>query len=535
MNYQVLARKWRPDSFETLVGQSHVIRALTNALNNQRLHHAYLFTGTRGVGKTTFGRILAKCLNCEIGITSKPCNQCSSCKAITSGRFIDLIEVDAASRTKVEDTRELLENVAYAPTSGRFKVYLIDEVHMLSTHSFNALLKTLEEPPPHVKFFLATTDPQKLPITVLSRCLQFHLKCLAPELITQRLADILQQENLPFEEEALTRLAYAAEGSMRDALSLLDQAIAFSNGNISVQDIKMMLSTIEATYIYEILDALAEQHAQNLIALTHSLAEKSIDFTNALEELLSLLHQIAIAQFVKESDVGAWDKDKIQQFSRALSPEDVQLFYQIALIGRKDLPLAPTPRIGFEMVLLRMLAFHPSSIIPPTKNADQENKTPIAPKIESRPEVAEHVSDEPLKVPASAVTTKTIPNLTNDWQEILPHLNLTGMTAALASHCVVKKMTNDEIVLAIDPTRAVLLNKKQEERVGQALRDYFQRSLQLTIQTGELHMDTPAARDQHEQSQRKSAAEESIQKDPNVQKMIEMFDAKILPGSIEKT
>lgn len=502
MSYQVLARKWRPDSFETLVGQEHVVRALTNALDQQRLHHAYLFTGTHGIGKTTLGRILAKCLNCEQGITSKPCKTCRPCQEIAEGRFIDLIEVDAASRTKVEDTRELLENVPYAPTSGRFKVYLIDEAHMLSTHSFNALLKTLEEPPLHVKFFLATTDPQKLLATVLSRCLQFHLKCLSPEQISTHLAYILQQENIHYEQEALFRLAHVAEGSMRDALSLLDQAIAFGEGKVMASEIKLMLSTIEATYIYDILEALGNQQPEQLIGITQHLGEKSVDFAHVLEELLSLLHQIAVAGFVPDVPAGIWDKDKILQFVKKFSAADIQLFYQIALIGRKDLPLAPTPRMGFEMVLLRMLAFQPCPM------AD----TKTEPQVKENPQT---------------ISTSV------QWPEILSKLNLTGMSAAIANHCVLEKITDTEIILAIDPAQSVLLNKKQEERLGEALQTYFQRPLKLIIEEGKVNLETPAMREKAEQAKLKKSAKESLHQDPNVKKIMETFNAKILPDSIE--
>lgn len=517
MSYQVLARKWRPDSFDSLVGQTHVVRALTNALDQQRLHHAYLFTGTRGVGKTTFGRILAKCLNCEEGISSKPCNKCRSCLEISAGRFMDLIEVDAASRTKVEDTRDLLENVSYAPTSGRFKVYLIDEVHMLSTHSFNALLKPLEEPPAHVKFFLATTDPQKLPITVLSRCLQFHLKCLSQEQITQQLATILQNENIAFEMEALGRLAYAAEGSMRDGLSLLDQAISFSSGEITTADVKAMLSTIEASYIYQIIEALINKDANALINITLHLAEHSVDFNHALEELITLLHQIALTQFVSDVDVGAWDKNKISSFANTLPQEQVQLLYQIAIAGRRDLPLAPTPRIGMEMTLLRMLAFQPVSV------SASSTMPPVAALPVSKTNSA------------SATSSSSPTGQQTQWSEIISQLGLSGMTEVIVNHCVLEKMTDDEIILAIEPGQSILLNKKQEDRIKEALQNYLQRSIQLTINKGQTNLATPAAKIIEEKNQRKSEARESITQDPHVNEIINTFNAKIISDSIEAT
>ncbi|MBK4991476.1 DNA polymerase III subunit gamma/tau [Pseudomonas sp. S36] len=361
MSYQVLARKWRPRSFREMVGQAHVLKALINALDNQRLHHAYLFTGTRGVGKTTIARIIAKCLNCETGITSTPCGTCSVCREIDEGRFVDLIEIDAASRTKVEDTRELLDNVQYAPSRGRFKVYLIDEVHMLSTHSFNALLKTLEEPPPYVKFILATTDPQKLPATILSRCLQFSLKNMSPERVVEHLSHVLQAENVPFEPDALWLLGRAADGSMRDAMSLTDQAIAFGEGKVLAADVRAMLGSLDHGQVYDVLQALLEGDARALLEAIRNLAEQGPDWAGVLAEMLNVLHRVAIAQALPEAvDNGQGDRERVLALAAALPAEDVQFYYQMGLIGRRDLPLAPEPRGGFEMVLLRMLAFRPA-------------------------------------------------------------------------------------------------------------------------------------------------------------------------------
>ncbi|MBC2677536.1 DNA polymerase III subunit gamma/tau [Pseudomonas baltica] len=361
MSYQVLARKWRPRSFREMVGQTHVLKALINALDNQRLHHAYLFTGTRGVGKTTIARIIAKCLNCETGITSTPCGECSVCREIDEGRFVDLIEIDAASRTKVEDTRELLDNVQYAPSRGRFKVYLIDEVHMLSTHSFNALLKTLEEPPPYVKFILATTDPQKLPATILSRCLQFSLKNMTPERVVEHLSHVLGVENVPFEDDALWLLGRAADGSMRDAMSLTDQAIAFGEGKVLAADVRAMLGTLDHGQVYGVLEALLEGDARGVLEAVRHLAEQGPDWNGVLAEILNVLHRVAIAQALPEAvDNGQGDRERVLALAQALPAEDVQFYYQMGLIGRRDLPLAPELRGGFEMVLLRMLAFRPA-------------------------------------------------------------------------------------------------------------------------------------------------------------------------------
>ncbi|ARU57392.1 DNA polymerase III subunits gamma and tau [Oleiphilus messinensis] len=362
MSYQVLARKWRPKSFAELVGQEHVLKALVHALDSGRLHHAYLFTGTRGVGKTTIGRILAKCLNCEQGVVSAPCGVCSACQEISEGRFVDLIEIDAASRTKVEDMREILDNVQYSPTRGRFKVYLIDEVHMLSQSSFNALLKTLEEPPEHVKFLLATTDPQKLPVTILSRCLQFNLKNMPADKIVSHLQRILNEEQIEGEDNALWMLARAAEGSMRDALSLTDQAIAYCKGLVKEKEVSEMLGTVDQRQVYRLVNYLAGNQPRELLAEVEGLSEYSPDYRNVLEQIISIMHRTTIEQVAPGAiDNARGDQDAVRELASSLSPEDVQLFYQIALVGRQDLALAPDPRAGFEMVLLRMLAFRPNA------------------------------------------------------------------------------------------------------------------------------------------------------------------------------
>ena len=362
MSYQVLARKWRPKSFDDLVGQSHVVRALSNALDRDQLHHAYLFTGTRGVGKTTLARILAKALNCEEGVSARPCGVCSACREIDGGRFVDLIEVDAASRTKVDQTRELLDNVPYAPARARYKVYLIDEVHMFSNHSFNALLKTLEEPPPHVKFLLATTDPQKVPITVLSRCLQLNLRRLLPEEIRSRLQHVLEAEGLEFQASALPLLARGADGSMRDGLSLLDQAIAFGGGRVDESGVRTMLGTLPGDLTLDLLDAMAAGDAARVLAEVERVASLTPDFEELLRELIALLHRLALLQQVPET-LAPDDPDaaRLTALAERLPAEDLQLYYQVALTGQGDLPLAPDPRAGFEMVLLRALAFRPAS------------------------------------------------------------------------------------------------------------------------------------------------------------------------------
>ena len=419
MSYQVLARKWRPRSFREMVGQTHVLKALINALDSQRLHHAYLFTGTRGVGKTTIARIIAKCLNCETGITSSPCGECSVCREIDEGRFVDLIEIDAASRTKVEDTRELLDNVQYAPSRGRFKVYLIDEVHMLSSHSFNALLKTLEEPPPYVKFILATTDPQKLPATILSRCLQFSLKNMTPERVVEHLTHVLTAESVPFEDDALWLLGRAADGSMRDAMSLTDQAIAFGEGKVLATDVRAMLGTLDHGQVFDVLHSLIEGDAKALLEAVRHLAEQGPDWNGVLSEILNVLHRVAIAQALPEGvDNGHGDRDRVLALAQALPAEDVQFYYQMGLIGRRDLPLAPDPRGGFEMVLLRMLAFRPADTADAPRQplkpvgisqatVDSANSVAAAPK--PAPVVAAAVAPTPAPVAAPAPAPEPAP------------------------------------------------------------------------------------------------------------------------------
>ena len=450
MGYQVLARKWRPQFFKDMVGQEHVMRALINALDNQRLHHAYLFTGTRGVGKTTIARILAKCLNCEQGISSEPCGTCNSCVEISEGRFVDLIEVDAASRTKVEDTREILDNVQYAPTRGRYKVYLIDEVHMLSNSSFNALLKTLEEPPPHVKFLLATTDPQKLPATVLSRCLQFSLKNMTPERIVNYLKVILEKETISFEEPGLWLLGKAAEGSMRDALSLTDQSISFGDGKINETDVASMLGTVDRGRVFALATALAQADAAQTMALIAQMAEHAVDFNNLLADLLGLIHRIAIAQAVPDAvDNSQGDKEQVMSLASLMSPAMVQLLYQIALTGKRDLPLAPDPRAGMEMTLLRMLNFAPVgakveslppatgsavSGVPPEKKPEltqparqsQSNMAPVqqdpAQPVNSNPvpvqPAAQTIVNEVPKAQVSGVTNNAVASVAQKAQEL---------------------------------------------------------------------------------------------------------------------
>jgi DNA polymerase-3 subunit gamma/tau len=518
MSYQVLARKWRPRSFRELVGQEHVVRALVNALENNRLHHAFLFTGTRGVGKTTIARILAKALNCQTGVTADPCGLCAACREIDEGRFVDLLEVDAASRTKVEDTRELLENVQYAPTHGRYKVYLIDEVHMLSTHSFNALLKTLEEPPPHVKFLLATTDPQRLPVTVLSRCLQFNLKRLPASLIAARLDAILEQEGIEREPAALALLARAGDGSLRDALSLLDQAIAFGGGRVSLHDVSDMLGSIDQRQVLSILEALAAGDAAGVLQAIAMLDQTAPDYNGVLAELVSLLQRLALAQLVPAAvdDDSLADPEAVRRLAGLLTPEEVQLFYQIALLGRRDLPLSSELRGGFEMILLRMLCFRPAATSQPTTAslAAAAQPSPQSPVPPARPAVSVAGSE-------------------NEWNAIVTALNLTGAVKQLALNCILRGREGNTVRLLLAPEYTHLRTKSFEERLCAALRNYYgEPLLQVHIQIAVSAITTPARQQAEQQAERQQAAVEIIRRDPNVRALCDTFNAQVQPDSI---
>lgn len=538
MSYQVLARKWRPQNFQQMVGQAHVLRALMNALTGtegqQRLHHAYLFTGTRGVGKTTLARIFAKCLNCETGVTAQPCGECRSCREIAEGRHVDLLEVDAASRTKVEDTRDLLDNVQYAPTRGRFKIYLIDEVHMLSGHSFNALLKTLEEPPPHVKFLFATTDPQKLPVTILSRCLQFNLKRMPAEMIVGHLAKVLEQEGIPFSDTALRLLARAADGSMRDALSLTDQAIVAGGGAVGEDTVQDMLGLLPHEHLINLLRAVVDDDGQALLATVAQMAQLTTDFTAAADSLISLLHSIAVQQVVPRESTDA----DIVALAKLLAPADVQLYYQMALHGRRDLPLAPDPRSGFEMLLLRMLAFRLADT-PSPSIAVEKKKIVVEADVPPLPNPPPQGGREQEPAPSFSFPSSPLGGGglgregDNSWHSILPQLNLTGMALPLAQHCLLDSVTPERVTLLLDESGATLQSTRAEAQLRDALSRYFGRDLQLQIKVSEvLHAETPEQRKVRETGEKQVAAEAAIHHDPVVKQLQETFGAVIVPGSI---
>ena len=529
MSYQVLARKWRPRSFETLVGQEHVVRALTHALDQQRLHHAYLFTGTRGVGKTTLARILAKALNCETGITSKPCGACSACQEIESGRFVDLIEVDAATNTKVDQMRELLDNAVYAPTRGRFKVFVIDEVHMLSNNAFNAMLKTLEEPPEHIKFILATTDPQKIPVTVLSRCLQFNLKQMPPGHIVDHLARILEAEQVPFEPAALRHIAKGASGSMRDALSLLDQAIAHGAGRIEEAGVRDMLGTVGEDHLFALLDALAARDVQAMLAVAEQMDARSLSFDAALQELATQLHRIALVQFAPEAIVDEAERSRLTGYASQLDAEFLQLCYQIAINGRSDLSLAPDEYAGFLMTLLRLVAFNPET--PPS----------LATGAPTEPEARAPAPAAPKAAPAAipqasppAAAKAAPPQGASDWHGLLERLKLGGMVRELAAHCELAEQGEGAIKLRLDPAhKSLLMNKAPQEKLQAALAAHFGRPVKLSIEIGSLNGETPAQRAESARTEKQNRAIEALEQDAFVRDMIETFDATISEQSIK--
>jgi DNA polymerase-3 subunit gamma/tau len=547
MSYLVLARKWRPKSFDTLVGQEHVVRALTHALEQQRLHHAYLFTGTRGVGKTTIARILAKALNCEKGITPTPCGECTPCREIDAGRFIDYVEMDAASNRGVEDMAALLEKAAYAPNSGRYKVYMIDEVHQLSGHAFNAMLKTLEEPPEHVKFILATTDPQKIPVTVLSRCLQFNLKQMPPGHIVDHLARVLEAEGVAFEPAALRHLAKAAAGSMRDALSLLDQAIAHGAGRIEEEGIRAMLGTVGDEHLFELLDGLVAGDILAMLAVASTMETRSLSFDSALQELATLFHRIALVQFAPQAILDDSERARLSPYAQQLEAEFLQLCYQIAIQGRSELSLAPDEAAGFGMTLLRLHAFRPG---------DGEGASPrvAAPRPAARPAPAAPPASlapfAPLAPPASTsaavpavaaavppaptFTAATLPPAAlapDDWHGLVATLPLTGMVRQLAQHCELVERDAARVVLRLAPAHKYL--QPHQEKLRTELGKHFGRNIALDIQLVDPAGETPKSRADNEKRERQERAIAAIEADPFVREACDLFDASIDESTIK--
>jgi DNA polymerase-3 subunit gamma/tau len=526
----VLARKWRPRNFAQLAGQEHVVQALSNALMQNRLHHAYLFTGTRGVGKTTIARIFAKSLNCESGVTAEPCGVCSTCKEIDSGRFVDLIELDAASNTQVDNMRELLESALYAPTSGRYKVYIIDEVHMLSKPAFNAMLKTLEEPPAHVKFILATTDPQKIPVTVLSRCLQFNLKQMPPALIVSHLQYVLEQEDIPFENGALNLVARAAQGSMRDALSLMDQAIAYASGKVDEALVRTMLGAIDQGYLFDLLQLLHAGDGPGMLRIADDMSQRSIDFEAALQDMASLLHRIALAQTIPQAIADDEpERVRLLELAQHFTPEEIQLNYQIAIHGRNEIELAPDEYAGFTMTLLRMLAFAPQAAgMNPGVQQAALRSTPVkaARAVEPSP-VA------PVK-PASAAPQVMSAGTDMDWNTLLTQLNLSGMAQQLAKNSMLAGFSDGRVLLHLPPQHKHLQsNKVAQEKLQAALSEYFARPVRLEVELGATNeVTTPAVVEQQDKRNRQQQAEDAIREDAFVRDAQAMLGAQLIEGSI---
>ena len=538
MSYQVLARKWRPKTFETLVGQEHVVRALSHALEQQRLHHAYLFTGTRGVGKTTLARILAKAINCEVGVNATPCNNCSSCKEINEGRFVDLIEVDAATNTKVDEMRQLLENAVYAPTRGRYKVYVIDEVHMLSNSAFNAMLKTLEEPPEHIKFILATTDPQKIPVTVLSRCLQFNLKKVPLQLIATRLQEILSAEKISYQPTALKLIAKAAAGSMRDALSLLDQAIAHGGGKIEEADVRDMLGVVDQSYLFQLLDALLIKDIDTMLAIADQMEARSLSFDSALQELGVLLHQVTLAQLAPQAiDGEVGEREAIIKFANSFDSDELQLYYQIVLHGRKDLPLAPDEYAGFTMTLFRLLAFKPEEIVLSAESrvlSKNPEKSTSSFEVESSNKSSTLTSSSASSAVNTQHSALRTQNLVNDnWGSLITQLKLNGMAKELAKHCELNELSDSFIELRLNELHKHLLTKLAQEKLQQSLNEHFAKPLKLKIVIGALRSRSPADQEASQKQAQYQKAVAAVEQDGFVRDLIEQFDATLVESSIK--
>ena len=545
MSYQVLARKYRPRSFDTLVGQAHVVQALKNALDQKRLHHAYLFTGTRGVGKTTLARILAKALNCENGISSSPCGTCSACTEIDQGRYVDLIEVDAASNTQVDNMRDLLDNAQYAPTQGQFKIYIIDEVHMLSKSAFNAMLKTLEEPPEHVKFILATTDPQKVPVTVLSRCLQFNLKQMPSASISEYMEKILKEEAINYEINAIYLIAKAANGSMRDALSILDQGIAYCGGTIEEATIKKMLGAIDQSYLFNLIQAVIDQDGQKVIEIAKHMDERNLSFEAALNDLANLIQIISVTQAIPESlEVSYLDRDQVIALSKKISAEQLQLLYQITILGRRDLYLAPDEYAGFTMTLLRMLSFAPQDAVIAKNPAIAKNDVAhSATKMESAA-ISKDVSSETFEIKKKIEVTHEIDEDISDketskeavpfngnWRELVDQLKL-GLVKALAQQSELVSFKNNEIILSIADEHKHLLNEAYQKKLELSLSEHFSQRIKLVIlQKGA--NNSPLKQKQEERSTLMKDTENAILQDQFVKSLLTEFNAEIIPSSIK--
>ena len=528
MTYQVLARKWRPKVFEEIVGQPHVVTALVNALDSKRLHHAYLFTGTRGVGKTTLARILAKAINCETGISSHPCGKCRACTEIDAGRFIDLLEVDAATNTKVDEMRELLDTAQYMPVAGRFKVYIIDEVHMLSRHAFNSMLKTLEEPPEHVKFILATTDPQRLPVTILSRCLQFNLKPLTPPLIAAHLKKVLTAEGIPFEEAALMQVGKAAAGSLRDSLSLLDQAIAHGGGKVNASEVAQMLGSLGGDLVWPLLERIADGDGKGTIAEAQRIASRSVSMDIVLEDLAGFLHRIALAQAGAAGSDDDPDSARVAAMAARLDPGRVQVMYQVAVLGRRDLPLAPDEYAGFTMTLLRMLSFNASPV--EARSAGPSTSQAAAPRAPARQ--AAPVAAPSAAAPVTAPASQAAASFDGDWPALVDRLKLTGMAGMAAKHAEFASFANNHLELVVPESHRMYAEKPYMEKLKGELAPHLGANLRLSVRVGTTAGTSVAAAKSRENAQKQASAAEAIEDDPFVRDLVRDLGAEVVPSSI---
>ncbi len=529
MTYQVLARKWRPKAFDQMVGQPHVVTALANALDTGRLHHAYLFTGTRGVGKTTLARILAKAINCETGVSSRPCGKCRACTEIDSGRFVDMLEVDAATNTKVDEMRELLDTAQYMPVSGRYKVYIIDEVHMLSRHAFNSMLKTLEEPPEHVKFILATTDPQRLPVTVLSRCLQFNLKALPPQMLAGHLKRVLEAEGIPFEEQALMQLARAASGSVRDSLSLTDQAIAFGSGKVLAAQVSDMLGAVGGDLVWPLLERIAAADGPGALAEAERISERGLSCDQALQDVAAVLHRVALAQIGAELAPDDPDSPRIAALAQRLDAGRVQVMYQVAILGRRDLSLAPDEIAGFGMAVMRMLSFGSAS---PGENAVARATPAVAAAGESRPAARAAPAVVASVAPPAAAATPATPAFEGDWTAFVERQNLSGMAGLLARYGELDSFAGNHLQLVLPEAHKMYAEKSYQDKLKAALAPQFGAGFRLSVRVGETKGKSVAAVRGEEAQKKLDGATAALESDPFVRDLVEGMGAQVVTSSI---
>lgn len=532
MSYQVLARKWRPNSFSEVVGQEHVIKALSNALDSNKIHQAYLLSGTRGVGKTTLGRILTKCLNCEEGLKSSPCNKCLSCEAINEGRFMDFQEVDAASRRGVEETQQLLETVMHMPSSSRYKVYLIDEVHMLSKHSFNALLKTLEEPPPHVVFILATTEPESVPATVLSRCLQFHLKNLTPAQLSERLKEILKEEGIKFDSESINQISRAGRGSLRDCLTIADQAIAFCNGKLTDSNVSEMLGTLPYDHVYSLIDCVINEKSNDLVQKLKIISDLNVDYQRLMDLLLEALQHMAIVQISPESvsDLNL-PSEEVVSLANSMEAEEIQILYQIGLIAKRDLDLAPNIGDGFEMALLRMMSFLPENkVTKESKKKEEKDEVLVKKDLKPKKEIKASDPEEKKKSIKSDISLEFLDQ--KEWNTLFNSLPLDSGTKQLISHCSFLRTEDAVVYFSMPKDKLEILNGSHREKFQDSLSEILDQECHIFFEEGEVNDTSPNKTKEKKKTKKLNKATKSIKNDPRIKTIISSLGGKIVESSI---